>query len=66
MTFGSLHKPEKLNDAVVETWCALLRDVPGARLLLARDALRGATTDSSLERFAGRGIDSGRVLFRCP
>ncbi|MBI1776500.1 MAG: tetratricopeptide repeat protein [Proteobacteria bacterium] len=34
ITFGSCNNPAKLGERVIETWSAILRSVPGARLLL--------------------------------
>lgn len=39
ITFGSLHRLEKLNASVIELWARLLQENPGSRLLLARDEL---------------------------
>jgi len=64
ITFGSLHKLEKLNDKVVDLWCQILKDMPAARLLLGRDTLQGKTTERLLARFRQRGIDPSRILLR--
>jgi predicted O-linked N-acetylglucosamine transferase (SPINDLY family) len=64
VTFGSLHKLEKLNDAVLDLWCQILKDVPGARLLLAREILKGKIADKLLLRFRQRGIDASRIVIR--
>jgi predicted O-linked N-acetylglucosamine transferase (SPINDLY family) len=64
VTFGSLHKVEKINDQVVELWCAILKDIATARLLLGRDTLQGKTTERLMARFAERGIDCSRVVLR--
>jgi predicted O-linked N-acetylglucosamine transferase (SPINDLY family) len=64
VTFGSLHKLEKLNDQVVELWCGILKDLPAARLLLGRDTLQGKTTERLLARFTDRGIDRSRIVLR--
>jgi predicted O-linked N-acetylglucosamine transferase (SPINDLY family) len=64
VTFGSLHKLEKLNDAVVDLWSAILRDVRDSRLLLARDTLHGATAAYWTEQFGQRGIEPQRLLVR--
>ena len=40
VTFGSLHTLQRLNRGVLDTWCALLRAVPSARLLIFRHTLR--------------------------
>jgi predicted O-linked N-acetylglucosamine transferase (SPINDLY family) len=39
VSFGSLHKLEKLNDDVIKWWARILRENPDSRLLLARDQL---------------------------
>jgi predicted O-linked N-acetylglucosamine transferase (SPINDLY family) len=64
VTFGSLHKLEKINDQVVELWCAILKDLPTARLLMGRDTLQGKTIERLLTRFTDRGIDRSRVVLR--
>jgi predicted O-linked N-acetylglucosamine transferase (SPINDLY family) len=64
ITFGSLHKLEKLNEAVLDLWCAILRDVPGARLLLCRDTLHGATAAHWLVQFRRHGIEPERIVLR--
>ena len=64
VTFGSLHKLEKLNDQVVDLWCQILKDLPTARLLIGRDTLQGKTTERLLARFSTRGIDPSRVALR--
>jgi predicted O-linked N-acetylglucosamine transferase (SPINDLY family) len=64
VTFGSLHKLEKLNDRVLDLWCAILRDMPSARFLMGRDTLQGKTTERLLARFTERGIDPSRIILR--
>jgi predicted O-linked N-acetylglucosamine transferase (SPINDLY family) len=64
VTFGALHKLEKLNDRVLDVWCELLRAVPSARLLLARHVLRGRTAEEWRERFRRRGLDEVRLELR--
>jgi predicted O-linked N-acetylglucosamine transferase (SPINDLY family) len=61
VTFCSAHKVEKLNDAVLDTWAALLKAVPGSRLLLCRDTLRGRTAERLLGRLVQRGVGPTRV-----
>ncbi len=63
-TFGSLHKLPKLNPGVLDLWAALLRAIPGARLLLFRDSLRGCRRDEILAYFEARGVGAGRVEIR--
>jgi predicted O-linked N-acetylglucosamine transferase (SPINDLY family) len=64
VTFASLHKLDKLNDRVVDLWCQVLQDVPGARLLLARNTLHGPTAGYWHEQFTCRGIPAERVVIR--
>jgi predicted O-linked N-acetylglucosamine transferase (SPINDLY family) len=64
VTFGSLHKLDKLNDRVVGLWCELLQEVPGSRLLLARNTLHGPTAGYWREQFTRRGIPAERVVLR--
>jgi predicted O-linked N-acetylglucosamine transferase (SPINDLY family) len=66
VTFGSLHKLEKLNDRVLDLWCAVLAGVPGSRLLLARNYLRGDTADYWRGQFARRGVGPDRLLVEAP
>jgi predicted O-linked N-acetylglucosamine transferase (SPINDLY family) len=64
ITFGALHKLEKYNAAVIDLWCALLRDLPTSRLLLGRNTLHGVTARYWIEQFARRGIDPARLILR--
>lgn len=61
-TFGSFNTLKKLSDACVARWAAVLRAVPGSRLLLKtfvlNDTLARAHTHA---RFAAHGIDASRV-----
>lgn len=66
LTLGSLHKLEKLHGGLIELWSAILRDLPQARLLLARDTLHGATAGRLMDRFAKHGIDPERLILRRP
>jgi predicted O-linked N-acetylglucosamine transferase (SPINDLY family) len=64
VTLGSTHKLAKLNDAVVELWCEVLRAIPESRLLVYRDSLRGRAAEDFRCRFARRGLGEERVLLR--
>jgi predicted O-linked N-acetylglucosamine transferase (SPINDLY family) len=64
LTFGSLHKLEKLNPAVLDLWCRLLHDLPGARLLLCRNTLQGSVAEHFLRQFRERGVGRDRLEFR--
>jgi GT2 family glycosyltransferase len=62
LTFGALHKLEKLNEHVLDLWCAILADVPDSRLLLARNTLHGATAERVREAFARRRLAPERLV----
>jgi predicted O-linked N-acetylglucosamine transferase (SPINDLY family) len=64
VTFGALHKLEKLNDAVLDVWCAILRAVPASRLLLCRHTLHGPTADGLRHRFTDRGVAAERLVLQ--
>jgi predicted O-linked N-acetylglucosamine transferase (SPINDLY family) len=66
VTFGSLHKLEKLNAEVLDLWCELLHAVPDSRLLLARNTLRGATAEYWRGEFLRRGVERTRLLIAAP
>jgi protein O-GlcNAc transferase len=63
-TFGSHHTLAKLNPSVLDLWCRVLRAVPGSRLLVFRDTLKGSASQRLLPQFADRGIDNDRVILR--
>jgi predicted O-linked N-acetylglucosamine transferase (SPINDLY family) len=62
IVFGSFSAIGKINDAVLEAWAAVLRGVPGSRLVLKNQSI---TQQPILERFrsaiASRGLDPGRL-----
>jgi predicted O-linked N-acetylglucosamine transferase (SPINDLY family) len=64
VTFGSLHKLEKLNCRVVDLWCQILREVPRTRLLVCRDPLHGPTAAYWRQQFLGRGVAPEQVELR--
>jgi predicted O-linked N-acetylglucosamine transferase (SPINDLY family) len=64
ITFGSLHKLEKLNPDVLYLWCRILRDLPTAHLLVCRNTLHGQTAADLYRQFADRGISSHRLVFQ--
>ncbi len=61
VTFGSLHKLDKLNDRVLALWRRLLEEVPGSRLLICRSSLQGATGDWWRAHLSGLGFPADRV-----
>ncbi|MGB0132963.1 tetratricopeptide repeat protein [Dokdonella sp.] len=61
VTFGCLHKLEKLNAVVVETWAQILRENPESRLLVARDQLDAWHQHRLEVAFAKLGIGADRL-----
>jgi protein O-GlcNAc transferase len=64
-TFGSLHGLGKFNPPVFDLWARVLAAVPAARLLMYRDTFRGETVERLANEFTSRGVEPGRVEFRC-
>jgi predicted O-linked N-acetylglucosamine transferase (SPINDLY family) len=63
VTFGCLNNLSKVNEAVVETWSAILDAAPGSRMLLKTNNLDDAPTlERTRERFASYGIAPDRLL----
>ncbi len=64
MVFGSLHRLEKINDYVIGLWAELLRGLPGARLLLARDQLDPRRQRWLAQKFTAAGVHASRLDMR--
>jgi protein O-GlcNAc transferase len=65
VTFGSMNRLAKINDAVLCAWAEILRRLPAARLL-AKDPAYDAEAARArvLERFAACGIAADRIALR--
>jgi len=62
ITFGSFNNPAKLSPATLDTWSALLRRLPDARLRLkGRPFVEGTSRNAWLAAFQARGVDPARV-----
>ncbi len=62
VTFGYFGRPERINDAVVAAWSAILSGVPGARLMLNAKAFQEAEVQALYRaRFAAHGIGPERL-----
>jgi protein O-GlcNAc transferase len=61
VTFGSAHGLAKLNDHVLDLWCAVLRSIPNSRLFVYRSALLPAAQPAFRDRFRKRGIADDRL-----
>ena len=63
VTYGYFGRMERLNDAVVATWARILREMPGARLMLNSMPLREpAFRDLIAARFAAHGVDENQLV----
>ncbi|MCA9176716.1 MAG: tetratricopeptide repeat protein [Planctomycetales bacterium] len=66
VTFGSLHRLDKLNDDVLALWMRVLAAAPGSRLLIVRDTLQSAAVRARLlQRLAAAASASGFDESRC-
>ena len=62
VVFASFNRLSKLNAGVLETWAAILRRLPRARLELGARLLDDpATRAYTLERFAAAGVGTGQL-----
>jgi protein O-GlcNAc transferase len=62
VAFGSFNTLAKLDDTTVRTWGAVLRALPGSRLVLKAFALgEDQTRALTLARFAAEGVNPSRV-----
>lgn len=62
ITFGSFNNIAKVTDHTLELWAAVLRAVPGSRLLLKASTMAQASNRAGIERFmALRGIAPERL-----
>lgn len=62
ITFGSFNNFAKLSPQTLQLWAALLRRLPGSRLVLkSSKTYQGDLQDDLLETFADQGVDPSRV-----
>ncbi len=61
VTFGSLHKLEKINFKVIEVWAQILLQNAGSRLLLARDQLDDWHQTRLAQQFSELGVGAERL-----
>ncbi len=62
VTFGSLISAYKLTDMTLEVWAAVLRAVPGSRMLLRNRALDQVSNQQALvARLAALGVEAARL-----
>jgi predicted O-linked N-acetylglucosamine transferase (SPINDLY family) len=61
VTFGSLHRLEKINEDVVACWARLLNELPDSKLLIVRDQLDPWQRRRLLGQFGAHGIGDDRL-----
>ncbi len=62
VTFGSFNNIAKVTPEVLRVWSAILTALPSSRLVLKSNAFDDQPTrDDHLRRFAGHGVDAGRI-----
>ena len=67
VTFGCFNNLNKMNDAVVSLWAALLKRLPTARLFLKAPQLRDAEVRAAtISRYSAHGITSDRLILEGP
>jgi predicted O-linked N-acetylglucosamine transferase (SPINDLY family) len=59
ITFGSMNNIAKISDAAVRTWSAVLKAVPGSRLVMTNVAT--AAADRMRQRFVCCGVEGNRL-----
>ena len=66
VTFGSFNMLPKITAAMLEHWSAILRAVPGSRLLLKNRSLQDASARAFIrDTLAGFGIAAERIEMAC-
>ncbi len=64
ITFGVFNRIDKISDAALDVWSALMRALPGSRMLIKNSALDDRLLrDGLIARFVAHGIEEGRI--RC-
>jgi protein O-GlcNAc transferase len=67
VTFGSYNNPAKLTPVVLNTWAAILRRMPAARLVLKYRACEDAVVQARLQQvFQDAGVTAERVRISGP
>lgn len=62
VTFGSLNSIYKLNPRVIAAWAAILKGVPGSRMIINHPKLKAQLTRQNItDEFARHGIEKDRL-----
>ena len=67
LTFGSFNNVPKLTPHTIKLWSAVLKEVPGSRLILKAPSFKDEKAIRVFsDRFAAEGVDVARIEFRGP
>jgi hypothetical protein len=61
ITFGSMNRPIKISERMIELWCRILHAVPNSKLIFLADAV-ASDVDYHYQRFARLGIGPDRLI----
>ena len=62
ITFGTLTRAIRMNYRTIRTWSAILKRIPGSRLVINNSNFNDQATQKRLtDKFAALGIDTGRL-----
>ncbi len=64
ITFGSLHRPDKISPAVYDLWADVMHANPNARLLLFNTRFDRASTEQATRQLSARGLTPDRFEVR--
>ncbi|MFM2094864.1 MAG: hypothetical protein RIS70_1988 [Planctomycetota bacterium] len=64
LTFGSLHRPEKLSRATLDLWAEVLRATPNSRLIVFWANMPEHVRERLTRELVSRGIDADRLEIR--
>ncbi len=64
LTFASFNSEQKLSEACLASWAALLSETPGSRLVIKADLRLSAQRRRLISAFESRGVDASRVELR--
>ena len=64
LTFGSLHRPEKISETTLDLWAATMNRVPDSKLILFNTRFTKESIERTLASLAIRGVAEQRVDIR--
>lgn len=61
VTFGSLHRPDKISDSARDLWAAVLKACPASRLIAFNTRFTPESANELLHSLSGLGVEAERV-----